>query len=88
MHRTQLNLDDWQYDALNARSEREGRSVSDLVREAVAEYLVEEDVEPGSRLADLKGLGHDPGGAGRNHDRLLLGEAAGRSRTDRRPRRP
>jgi hypothetical protein len=88
MHRTQLNLEDWQYQALNARSDREGRSVSDLVREAVAEYLVEEEVEPGGRLADLKGLGNDPGGAGRDHDRLLLGEASGRSGTGRRPRRP
>jgi plasmid stability protein len=78
MHRTQLNLDDWQYDALAARSEREGRSLSDLVREAVAEYLVGEEAEPRHRLAALRGLGEDPKGSGRDHDRLLYGAGGAR----------
>ncbi|HEX4953972.1 MAG TPA: CopG family transcriptional regulator [Thermoanaerobaculia bacterium] len=70
MHRTQLNLDDWQYEALLAKGEREGRSLSDLVREAVAEYLVEPPV-PRRSLSQLKGMAEDPEGRGRDHDRLL-----------------
>ncbi len=32
MHRTELLLEDWQYEALRGRAEREGRSLSALVR--------------------------------------------------------
>ena len=32
MHRTQLILDDWQHEALRTRAEREGKSISALVR--------------------------------------------------------
>lgn len=71
MHRTQLNLEDWQIQALRSRSEQEGRSLSDLVREAVAAYLEADGPEPRRRLAKLRGLGSDPEGAGREHDRLL-----------------
>jgi plasmid stability protein len=73
MHRSQLNLEDWQYDALRARGEREGRSLSDLVREAVAEYLVGEPKAPGPapRLRSLAGIGDDPEASGREHDRFL-----------------
>lgn len=76
MHRTQLNLDDWQYEALRARGEREDRSVSDLVREAVAQYLVGDEVEPRRRLSDIKGLGNDPEASGADHDRWLYGESS------------
>ena len=39
MHRTQLLLEEWQHAALKARAEREGRSISDLVREILSEHL-------------------------------------------------
>lgn len=35
MHRTQIMLDDHQYSRLKLESERTGRSIADLVREAV-----------------------------------------------------
>jgi len=73
MHRTQLNLDDWQYQGLRARAEREGRSLSDLVREAVAQYLAVGDGEPTVRLADLCGIGEDAEVTGADHDRFLYG---------------
>lgn len=37
MHRTQILLDDHQYYQLRSESERTGRSIADLVREAVDE---------------------------------------------------
>lgn len=37
MHRTQIMLDELQYHQLKAESERTGRSIADLVREAVDE---------------------------------------------------
>jgi hypothetical protein len=74
MHRTQLNLDDWQYESLQTLSEREGRSMSDLVREAVANYLLDSQPAPGGKLSDLRGLVDDPEVSGRDHDRVLYGE--------------
>lgn len=74
MQRTQLNLDDWQYEALRSRADREGRSMSDVVREALAEYLVDEVGEGANRLTDLCGIADDPSSAGRDHDRFLYGE--------------
>lgn len=73
MHRTQLNLDDWQYESLRSQAEREGRSLSDIVREAVSEYLVDETESGSDRLRRLKGLGNDPEASGRDHDRILYG---------------
>jgi hypothetical protein len=39
MHRTQIMLDDQQYDRLKLESERTGRSIADLIREAVDDRL-------------------------------------------------
>lgn len=71
MHRTQMNLEDWQYQTLRARAEREGRSLSDLVREAVSRYLAAADGEPVGRLAELRGIGDDAEATGAGHDRFL-----------------
>ena len=73
MHRTQVNLEEWQYESLKIWAERQSRSLSDLVREAVSEYLTEEDA-PGESLASLVGLGDDPDAAGRDHDRFLYND--------------
>lgn len=71
MQRTQLLLEDWQYERLKARAEREGRSLSNLVRSIVAAHL--EPPPPGRRsgLRSIEGLAEDSDAAGRDHDRLL-----------------
>jgi hypothetical protein len=72
MHRTQLMLEDWQYEALRARAEREGRSLSDLVREILANALGRPP-RAGSRLETIEGVGEDGAAYGREHDRFLYG---------------
>ncbi|MCB1058137.1 MAG: ribbon-helix-helix protein, CopG family [Acidobacteria bacterium] len=84
MRRTQLNLDDWQYEAIRSRADRDGRSISDVVREALAEYLVDEVDEGRGALLGLRGVADDPESSGRDHDRLLYGEPDGVSSSRRR----
>ncbi|MGI8784231.1 MAG: ribbon-helix-helix protein, CopG family [Acidobacteriota bacterium] len=72
MHRTQVLLKEQQYQALKARARREGKSLSELVRTAVAQWLSPRRNTTGARLADLCALGRDPlGPAGRDHDAVL-----------------
>lgn len=72
MHRTQILLREDQYRALKARARREGKSLSELVRLAVAKWLGEESPETASRLADICALGTDPNGPkARDHDSFL-----------------
>ena len=69
MHRTQVLLEQWQYDVLRARAEREGRSMSDLVREILHKAL---NPETGKRrLTDIEGIGEDTQTTGRKHDQAL-----------------
>jgi hypothetical protein len=80
MHRTQIQLDDWQYQILKTKAEREGKSLSSLVREAVTVYLGKgRRRRPGAGLTDIEGIGEDPGVAGRDHDRILYGAKGRRS---------
>jgi hypothetical protein len=75
MHRTQILLDEWQYEKLKAAAEREGRSISSLVRDAVSAFLNGGRGRdgPATRLAEIAGIGSDPGTSGRDHDRVLYG---------------
>ena len=75
-HRTQLSLEGWQYESLKARGEREGRSLSDLVREAVTEYLADRSAPAGGggRFDKIRGVAEDREVAGRDHDRILYGK--------------
>ena len=62
-------LEKWQHEALKARAERGGHSLSGLVREALARYLAPE--EGGTMLASIEGIGADAVVAGRTHDEAL-----------------
>lgn len=73
MHRTQILLEQWQYEALRARAEREGRSLSALIREFVGNALSPTDAAPGCGLDRLEGVGEDTAVYGTDHDRLLYG---------------
>ncbi len=73
MHRTQILLEQWQYEALRARAEREGRSLSALIREFVGKALSPTDTKPARSLDRLEGVGEDTAVYGKNHDRLLYG---------------
>lgn len=78
MIRTQILLKDRQYEALKAKARREGKSLSALVRAAVARMLGEEP-RGSMRLRDICGLGRDPGGpSGSEHDAVLYGRRKGR----------
>lgn len=73
MIRTQVLLKDRQYEALKAKARREGKSLSELVRAAVARMLGD---EPGGsmKLREICGLARDPGGpSGSEHDDVLYG---------------
>ena len=69
MHRTQILLEQWQYDALRARAEREGRSMSDLIREILHKALNPDKDK--RRLTDIEGIGEDTQTTGRKHDQTL-----------------
>ena len=74
-HRTQLILEEWQYDGVRALAESSGVSLASVVREAVSEYLSHRDAAQGSSLEELRGIGHDPDLSGIDHDEVLYGSA-------------
>jgi len=77
MQRTQILLDDWQYEALKARAQREGRSMSELLRRILDANLRKSGPRT-PRLADIRAVGEDRTARGRDHDRFLYGKGARR----------
>jgi len=73
MHRTQIMLDDWQYQDLKVAAERTGRSISSLVREAVTAYLRRQQRPAPTKLAEIAAIGEDDQASGRDHDTVLYG---------------
>lgn len=73
MHRTQIILVDWQYQALRARAERVGRSISELVREILRNALAQRLPQRKGRLEEIDGVGEGASAYGREHDRFLYG---------------
>ena len=71
MHRAQVLIEDWQYEALKSIAAREGRSISMLLREVISHHLSGE--HPERSLDAIEGLGDDPHASGREHDRFLYG---------------
>ncbi len=77
MQRTQILLDDWQYQALKARAQREGRSMSELLRQMLDAHLKKSGART-PRLADIRAVGEDRTARGRDHDRFLYGKSGRR----------
>ena len=77
MQRTQILLEDWQYEALKARAQREGRSMSELLRQILAAHLGKRGART-PRIADIRAVGEDRTARGRDHDRFLYGKSGRR----------
>ena len=74
-HRMQILLEPWQYGALKALAQREGVSISDMVRRILTRQLRPRLAHrPGLRA--IAGVGRDRKASGRDHDRWLYGSAA------------
>lgn len=72
MQRTQILLDEWQYETLKAQAERQGRSMSELLREMLDSALARDGAgDRGLLLDDIRGIGEDRTARGRNHDEFL-----------------
>jgi len=70
MHRVQIFLEEWQYEQMKKMSERDRRSLSSLVRDAVSAFL-NRPVSPSTALAEIAGIGGDPDARGHDHDDVL-----------------
>lgn len=71
MKRTNIVLEQWQYDYLRDRAARERRSMSALVRDLVRVTAVPADTRPGrDPVLSIIGIGRGRGGA-RHHDEIL-----------------
>jgi len=76
MHRTQVNLDDWQYLALREQARRSGKSMGQLIRELLDLELQVGHRARGGRTAGLKslnGIVKDPWFGGESHDEVIYG---------------
>lgn len=76
MHRTQIILEEWQYQTLRARAQQKGCSMSEVVREILRNTL---DRRPHGkrRLGAIEGIGEDRSAHGRAHDRFVYGSKRG-----------
>ena len=78
MHRTQLLLENWQYDALKTRARREGKSLSQWVREMLKAALAPDPASGRTKKSKgiwaICGIISDPKGhSSEDHDLVLYG---------------
>ena len=78
MHRTQLLLENWQYDALKTRARREGKTLSQWVRETLKAALAPAPASGRTKKSKgiwtICGIARDPKGfSGKDHDQILYG---------------
>ncbi|MCZ7649400.1 MAG: hypothetical protein M5U26_29775 [Planctomycetota bacterium] len=74
MHRAQVLIEEWQHEVLKARAEREGKSVSELLRELLDREFAGSKKSGAKGLRAIKGIFSDPQVRGRDHDRILYGK--------------
>ena len=72
MKRIQICLEPWQHAALKSLAEREGVSVSNVVRRILTDRLGSWSTRTRG-LRAIAGIGRDPKATGRDHDRWLYG---------------
>lgn len=75
-HRTQISLEEWQYEALLEVSRKTRKSLAGILRDLIAEKFavdkIEKEKDP---IMDIIGLGSGDGEAtARNHDKTLYGQ--------------
>jgi hypothetical protein len=73
MYRAQVLLEEWQVQQLRSMSERQGRSVSELLREILTRELRESKGRKKGGLEEIAGIISDPKLSGRDHDEILYG---------------
>lgn len=71
LHRTQVLLEEWQFQVLQLRAKRMGTSVAALIRAMVDKGLEPTPTKVG--VDAIRGLFSDPGFSGRDHDSELYG---------------
>ncbi len=72
-HRTQIQLETWQYEQLKRRAQEEDISLSELIRRIVGKELEDQVPFRKERLMELCGIIEDDEFSGRDHDRVLYG---------------
>lgn len=72
-HRTQISLEDWQYEALLEMSKKTKKSLSGIIRDLIAEKLSRQAVRAeNDSLWGIIGLGAGDGSpVAREHDKFL-----------------
>jgi metal-responsive CopG/Arc/MetJ family transcriptional regulator len=73
LHRTQIMLEKWHYEYLKNTAERQDKSLSEIIRNILSQYINESDSAQ-SRLKEIAGIGVDEEACGRDHDRWLYGK--------------
>ena len=72
MHRTQISLEDQQYENLVVESRRRHISLSALIRQLVSDYFEKKPIPQTNPLKQLAGIGEGTGqSVGREHNRFL-----------------
>ena len=77
MHRTQIMLEEDQYEVLRERARRDGKSLGQVIRELLRTGLAAcrpHDHSTGSDLRSLRGVFHAPAVRGLDHDLYLYRE--------------
>ena len=76
MHRTQIMLEEDQYEVLRERARQDGKSLGQVIRELLRTGLEVTGADreaSGNGLRTLRGVFNAPGDAGRYHDHYLYG---------------
>jgi hypothetical protein len=74
MHRSQILLEEWQYEYLNDKARREGKSISQIVRELITERIETHHGETweDDPFFDIIGMASGDGSpVGRDHDKYI-----------------
>ena len=71
MHRTQIIFEERHYNLLKNLAEREGKSISQVLREMVDSYLQKTGI---FSINQIEGIAEDKSSYGEDHDKWLYGK--------------